>query len=348
VNAYPPATLDGSRYFADVGWVAMHSALGDASNDVWALFKSSRFGSYSHSHADQNTFQFYAYGRPIALDGGYHPALGSPHDALYSRQTRAHNGILVNGRGQPPTTWDAAGRIEEFRREGILTLARGQAAEAYNTPQTRAILNLWKKYDAKTPVPSLEPRVESCERTLAFAASKTHPVLVIHDYVRTAAPTAFNWLLHTLEKLEMDARTGCVLIRNGEARVAVRLIATAPAEFSQSDRFPIPMEKPDAAAFIMSKEAYPNQWRFNAATQKPATEVKFLAVLVPYRAQEAQPDIVPIASADVRGFRIGDVVVAAWWGEGVQGKIAAGDLSGEGRLVVKVNENGQVSTIVAR
>src|SRR5437868_10714754 len=45
-----PAKLDGSRYFADVGWVAMHSALGDAANDVWALFKSSRFGSYSHSH----------------------------------------------------------------------------------------------------------------------------------------------------------------------------------------------------------------------------------------------------------------------------------------------------------
>ena len=134
----PPAKLDGSRYFADVGWVAMHSALGDAANDVWALFKSSRFGSYSHSHADQNTFQFYAYGRPIAIDGGYHPALGSPHDGLYTRQTRAHNGILVNGRGQPPTTWDAAGRIEEFRREGIITLTRGQAADAYNTPQTPA------------------------------------------------------------------------------------------------------------------------------------------------------------------------------------------------------------------
>ena len=50
----PPTKLDGSRFFADIGWVTMHSALGDAEEDVWALFKSSRFGSFSHSHADQN------------------------------------------------------------------------------------------------------------------------------------------------------------------------------------------------------------------------------------------------------------------------------------------------------
>ena len=129
----PPKKLDGSRYFRDVGWVAMHSDLGNAQNDVWAMFKSSRYGSSSHSHGDQNTFQLYAYGRSLAIEAGYHPGT-SPHDMLYMRQTRSHNGILVNGRGQPPTLWDAAGRIEEYKREGIVTLARGQSADAYNVP----------------------------------------------------------------------------------------------------------------------------------------------------------------------------------------------------------------------
>ena len=173
-------------------------------------------------------------------------------------------------------------------------------------------------------------------------------MLVIHDYVRTDAPTTFEWLLHTLNKLEMDPRTGSLLARDGDARVAVRLIATVPYRFSQSDRFPIPPEEPDSTAYIMSKDTYPDQWHFNAATEKPSAEVKFLAILVPYRAGEAEPDIVPIAGGDVKGFRVGGAKVAAWWGGGAQGKIAAGDLAGEGRLVMKVNENGRASTIVAR
>jgi hypothetical protein len=130
--------------------------------------------------------------------------------------------------------------------------------------------------------------------------------------------------------------------------VAVKLIATVPYRFSQSDRFPIPPEEPDSTAYIMSKDTYPDQWRFNAATEKPSSEVKFLAILVPYRVGEAAPEIVPIGGADVKGFRVGGAEVVAWWGGGAQGKIAAVDLAGEGRLVVKVNENGRGSTIVAR
>jgi len=83
----PPVDLDGSRYLADIGWVAVHSALGSAENDVWALFKSSRFGSFSHSHGDQNTFQLNAYGRALLIDSGYYPWYGSPHHALWYRQT---------------------------------------------------------------------------------------------------------------------------------------------------------------------------------------------------------------------------------------------------------------------
>ena len=127
---------------SDIGWVAVHSALRDADNDVWVLFKSSRFGSFSHSHADQNTFQLYAYGRALAIDSGYYPSYGTPHDNLWTRQTQAHNGILVNGRGQPAHMWEASGQVESFERHGIITLIRGQAGGAYtpSAPEPRADL----------------------------------------------------------------------------------------------------------------------------------------------------------------------------------------------------------------
>ncbi|MCP5113847.1 MAG: DUF4962 domain-containing protein, partial [bacterium] len=99
VQAAAPSGGKTSRSLPNIGWVAMQSALGDAENDVWALFKSSRFGSFSHSHGDQNTFQLNAYGEALAIDSGYYPSYGSPHHSLWTRQTRAHNGVLVNRRG---------------------------------------------------------------------------------------------------------------------------------------------------------------------------------------------------------------------------------------------------------
>jgi len=345
VKPQNPSTLNGSRYLPDIGWVAMHSALGDAANDVWALFKSSRFGSYSHSHADQNTFQMNAYGCALAIDSGYYPSYGTPHDNLWTRQTRAHNGILVNGRGQPPFTWNASGEIQEFKQQGIVTITRGQAGRAYNLPQPREVLRLWEKL-LKEPVPPMEPEVLSFERTLAFVGSKTRPVLIIHDYLKTSQATTFDWLLHALNRMQVDDSTGTVLIRDKDARLLVRLVALSPLRFSQDSRFTIEPEHITNTAYVLGEEKFEDQWHLKATTRQPTSEMKFLAVFVPYRALEVQPEITPIRSGESIGFRVQDVSVAAWWGAGPTGKVAAGDLAGEGRFVLKVNQDGNSSLIV--
>jgi hypothetical protein len=121
---------------------------------------SSRFGSFSHSHADQNTFQLNAYGRALVIDSGYYPWYGSPHDHLWTRLTKAHHGILVNGRGQPPFEWAANGTIEDYIRQGVVTIARGQAAKGYNLPQQASVIKLWSEW-SKEPIPPMEPKVES-------------------------------------------------------------------------------------------------------------------------------------------------------------------------------------------
>ena len=340
-----PATLDGSRWFSDIGWVAMHSALGDAANDVWAMFKASRFGSYSHSHADQNTFLLNAYGHALAIDSGYYPSYGTPHDDLWTRQTMAHNGILVNGRGQAVFKWDADGQIEDYARQGAITMVRGQAANGYNVEQPREIVDLWRKLIA-APLPAMEPKVETAERTLAFVASRTRPVLVVQDYVRTGAPASFDWLLHALNQMETDGAAGAVYVHDGDARMAVRLVATAPYGFSQTNKFSVPPEAITNTAYVLGEEKFTDQWHLKATTRTPVREVKFLAILVPYRASEKQPEIVALQGEGMRGFRVGRTEVGAWWGAGESGKIAMGDASGEGRLLVKDGEQG--SQAVAR
>lgn len=346
----PPTHMDGSRHLADIGWVAMHSALGDAKNDVWALFKSSRFGSFSHSHGDQNTFQLNAYGRPLLIDTGYYPWYGSPHDQLWTRQTRAHNGLLVNGRGQPPGTWAANGEIQTFERHGVVTLVRGSAAQAYNHPLSPGVLQLWQK-SLREPVPPATPKVETFERTLAFVGSKSRPVLVVHDYMKTDGPASFDWLLHAVNRMETDGRTGTVWVRDGEARLVLRMIASRGVALSQTDRFVVAPEIEGSGCADKPKECaarFANQWHLAAKTHSPTDEIRFLTVMAPYREQESQPAIETFQSGDSVGFRVAGTEVAAWWGAGMTGKIAAGGLTGEGRLVVQVDDAGQLTRVVSK
>jgi hypothetical protein len=304
-----PAGLDESRYLPDIGWVAMHSALGSAADDVWALFKSSPIGTASHSHADHNTFQLYAYGEALAIDSGYYPSYGTPHDNLYTRQTRAHNGILVNGRGMPPHTWNARGAIGRYERKGPITIVRGEAAEAYNLPQPPSLVKLWRQA-LDEPLPPMEPRVERFTRTLAFAASRERPVLVVHDRLKTTGPAGFDWLLHAAKSMQ-TGEDGSIRIENGAARAAVRLMSSEPFAFHQKTGFPIQPEFSANTAYVMGEESFADQWRLTARTARETDEVSFLAVFVPYRASAPEPVMERVDAGGAGGFRIGGTEVTA-------------------------------------
>jgi hypothetical protein len=327
-----------ARHLADIGWAAMHSALGDATNDVWVLFKSSRFGSFSHSHADQNTFQLNAWGEALAIDSGYYPYYGSPHHVLWTRQTRAHNGILVNGRGQPPYNWEASGRIEKFVDQGLVTLVRGQAGSAYNVPPTSEVVEMWRKH-VKEPLPPMEPKVDSFERTLAFVSSREHPVLFVLDDIRTGGPATFAWLLHALQQMQIGT-DDAVTVTSGKVRLAVKVISTSPLELSQTSEFTVKPEERAAGS--------PDQWHLAARTTSSAASVKYLAVLVPYREGTPEPLIEVLKGPDTAGFRVGGAEAAAWWGTGSGGGIRAGEIAGQGRLVVRAKDGVESKTVVDR
>ncbi len=60
-------------------------------------FKCSPYGSHGHNHADQNTFNVSAFDEPLFIDTGYYHSYGDPHHNGWTRQTKAHNGVLVDG-----------------------------------------------------------------------------------------------------------------------------------------------------------------------------------------------------------------------------------------------------------
>ena len=119
------------HYFPDIGWVAMHSDLEDPKR-ISVFFKSSWYGSFNHSHPDQNSFTIHAYGQQLAIDSGYYDLYNYPFDRDYTRKTYAHNTITYgNGKGQPAFDILAKGKITDYLSHSRLALAGGDATESY-------------------------------------------------------------------------------------------------------------------------------------------------------------------------------------------------------------------------
>ena len=93
-NPIPPSDELKNRR-DELGWI--FSKPGWADNDAYLAFRGG--GPYNHEHADKNTFIYKFNGERLLTD-----PLGAAYDwrkeGWLLRQTAAHNGVLINGKGQ--------------------------------------------------------------------------------------------------------------------------------------------------------------------------------------------------------------------------------------------------------
>jgi len=247
----PPTDLPSAAVFRGIGWAGLHSALDKPEQDTFLLFKSSPYGSVSHSHADQNSFAVLKGGRALAVPSGYYgPAYGMPHHAEWTRQTKANNCILVNGEGQVVRSAQACGRITAFRHQRALTYLCGDAAEAYGGRLNRFLRH----------VLFLRPGV-----------------FLILDELEAPAPAHYQWLLHALERMDHDESKGTVISRRDGASLTVRLACPLGLTFTQTDQFDTPYNAGNPPEY---HEERANQWHFRAASRKSATQTRIGALMV--------------------------------------------------------------------
>ena len=256
VEPASPDTLPQGCALRDVGLAAMHSVLSDPASNVAVLLRSCPFGSISHAFADQNTFALDAYGKPLIIASGYYQLYGHPHHAEWTRQTAASNSVLVNGEGQPARDWTARGRLSFFATTAGADLAVGDACEAY------------------------KGRLRRFDRTILFLRSPQtggEPVVVIRDEIEAAEPSTFQFLLHAVQRMDVDASQQRVVVSNGHSRCRVDYLAPQLLKYDQHDRFPHPPIRGGA-----------DQWHLTAATAEPVRSIESLMVLQPFRADEPQ------------------------------------------------------------
>lgn len=240
LTALPPGTPQ-AVHLTDIGWVAMHSDLADPKRTS-VYFKSSPYGSYSHSHADQNSFVIHARGQPLAIDSGYYESFGygSPHWRDWYTQTRAHNAITFDGgQGQVHNSMEAKGEVVHFEHHPDYDLVTGDATQAYGGALTKAM------------------------RSLVYLRPD---MVLVYDSVASEVPRTWEWNLHALSKMKLKGPRELEIEQAG-VRMCVMLLEAPKGAFSQTDRF---TTEPQAE--------HPRQWHARFSTFAPWQEARFVAL----------------------------------------------------------------------
>ncbi len=206
----PPGTPD-SAYFPSVGWVAMHSKLAEPQRTS-VYFKSSPYGSYNHSHGDQNGFVIHHQGERLLAGSGSYDAYHSPHWKEWYKQTRASNGITFDGgQGQGFNDRKFSGEITRFASFQTHDYAVGRAEAAYGGALSRAL------------------------RAVVYMRPN---VVVIYDSLVSQTPRTWEWNMHTPGRMTAKGDTR-VHVKNGKAQACVERVAGPDVAFQSTEQYPV-------------------------------------------------------------------------------------------------------------
>ena len=188
IEAQPPAADDTLRWFQGVGWVAIQKNMADPDTHIQFVMKSSRFGSVSHSHGDQNAFCLAGFGEDLAIQSGHYVAFNSTMHQNWRRQTRSKNAILIDGKGQ----YAGKDKALAMRSSGQILIA-----EKHDD-------HIFIQGDATAAYQSLTPEVTKVLRDVYFV---NNSYFVIVDAVDANLPISIDWLLHANSAMDLSANT---------------------------------------------------------------------------------------------------------------------------------------------
>jgi hypothetical protein len=264
----PLSELPPDRFFKDIGWVSLHSALGRPADDIQITFRASPYGSFSHSHADQLGFILNAFGEGLAINSAYREYHNSPFHNAWTRQSISKNVFLIDGVGQLAQSKKSTGKITRFEENGRTVWTTGDATAAYQAAQ-------------KTP-----GRIERATRDLVFIDRR---YVVLRDRIVLAGPAKLSWLLHAEKNLTWDGANASALIRgaDGKASLTTRIVSPAITwHGTVTTQFPVPVdmkyvERPSLAAYITG--SWHDQAHLTLESTTAAGDFTVYAVLWPER-----------------------------------------------------------------
>lgn len=203
-NTTFPARADKMVWYKDAGEVAMHSAPEDTGKDLALSFRSSTFGSGSHTTASQNAFNLLYKGVDVYRSTGYYQNFSDAHNLMSYRHTRAHNSLLVNGIGQPYST-EGYGSVTRAMGGQHISYCLGDVSHAY-----RGISNdpMWVGYFKQA---GIEQTPENGFGATPLTKYRRHVLMlhphtvIVYDELEASEAVRWEWLLHSPTEFKMDA-----------------------------------------------------------------------------------------------------------------------------------------------
>nr|WP_308807654.1 heparinase II/III family protein [Pseudoduganella dura] len=203
--------LPASYLFEDAGTVAMHSISSDPLRSS-LYFRSSKLGSFSHNHADNNAFTFVSRGEDIFISGGIYPSYGGEVYQATRRATRFKNAITFDdGLGQayntdkpnlPVFSMQASGKLINYYHKDDddkpWSIATGDATNAYRQFTDKA-------------TPQWQPLLNKAIRTVAY--NRKAGIAVIYDYAESPIPRRWEANFQTLKPVSLPSSTSDRMIR---------------------------------------------------------------------------------------------------------------------------------------
>ena len=260
-TALHPLPFKQDAFFQEVGVGYMHTNVQDTKNDLFLSLRSSPFGPMSHTHADHNTFNIAYGGKRLFYNTGYRPAMGDPHFLGWYKHTQGHNGILIDGHGQPFSD-GAFGWIPRSIQGEQISYAVGDASNAYS-----GIV------DGK----EIDHGMKLFRRHYLMLRPS---IIIIYDELEADHAAEWSWLLHNYNGFTIDASTQTVFAENETAKAQVTLFSSSDIDLNVTDQFSVPVdnwtnkinEDGDTLNFV-------NQWHLKAASKQKAEKMRYLAVM---------------------------------------------------------------------
>ncbi len=210
IDAKAPDNFPLSHWFRDIDWVVMTDNLEDTEK-VQMTFKSSPYGSFNHSHPDQNAFIIQAYGENLAVKSGYYDAYHTIHDSTITRATFSHNTITVDGaKGQSDDNFQAKGKILSFANCEEMSAVTGDATNAYNNVKVGNF--------TKTPE-ALQGELNKFTRSMIYLRPN---VFVTVDKLKAKDKSSFEWWLNS--EHQMRYTDSEAYIKEGKACLDAKIL----------------------------------------------------------------------------------------------------------------------------
>jgi hypothetical protein len=203
LEAKTPFDLPKAKLFRTIHWAVMRTGWTDADDILFAMKGGQN--DWDHHHLDHNTFILNAYGERLIIDHGY--AWPTPPDRIpYANDTKAHNTLLVNSRGQ---------------LDGAANYSGGRGAWQHFTPLSDFVHS--ECYDGVTGSAKrayARDQIREYIRQVVFVRPEC---FVIFDTVEAEQPSTFEWLFHTFGDVSVDG--DCVMIAQSKASLAIKILA---------------------------------------------------------------------------------------------------------------------------